>query len=356
MNPPVQENHSKDCTKSQEATRRLVDLARADSRNSLWVSSTLAKEAGLRKLKQAYRFYCLLRHFDAHRAGHLDLGDVVELLEAQGWSRSQAYRTLDKGEGIFWNRITYHTDSRRRPGLRYKQPGTLLRLVGAARVAEAWGLLLIARSLTQVPLYLCLPPKCRVGKDRGVATWNAVLLDVQLSTARLTVTKRGRLRHVAMHPYSRAAIQASTGVQRRSQQRYNKLRDASGHLVVKRAANYASTRVDASYCRESVEVESKARMALVHRRLGNSYTLLLERRGWGIAKAYNRRFQAERRVLRAQGLSETSGRRFYNTEKALGKAVLGGAALLPDARYLVPIRDRHTKPVREWATLEGLVR
>lgn len=343
----------------------------------LFLSPSLAREAAQRKLKQSFRVWCLLRHFDGKHTGFVDQAETLALLQGLGWSRASAYRLLGRGQGTFWRKERYDYGDK-----------WGLRLVGAMKLGDAWGIEYMAQYQTEIPLELCLPPKDR-GKAKGVKDWNALLYLIQLPRQRPVRIKKYENRKLRLlkpypvHPYSRIKQRADMGVPERCQRRYDRLRGHDGSLLVRRGKpNYMAikhthlhvldervdllfregARVTRRYRPEGFHydlmetalmlVQGKSGLIAIPRRLGHSYESTIGTRGYGAAKAYNRCPGVVRHQSKAHGSFNTreTPRRFFDREQVLLKATMQHKPLLDTPAFLLAARDRRKPWAREWGT------
>jgi hypothetical protein len=102
------------------------------------------------------------------------------------------------------------------------------------------------------------------------------------------------------HPYSRAKIREDTGLSERTQIRHQEMiLPGSRRKVTPKKENYATYKV---------ELKSKRHSSWAQKRLGNSYTSNLSRRGWGQGKAFNKEQSGSRPHARDATGSSCTGR------------------------------------------------
>lgn len=277
------------------------------------VIPALAREARRRGLNQPFRIWCLLRELEGDRGGRLRKSGTIDALVDLGWGRSSVYRLMRKGMDIFW------TEDMTFPHGNHGSGWMSVVLKGARALAELWEVERLSPYTVKVPWELAA--------HGLVGEWNAVTFHVQLPGPRLPrITKAGVQRPRLNHPYSKRKIREDTDVPERSQIRYHKLRlPGIGRAVTRRMANYATDRV---------ERQSQAHHSWGQRRLGNSYTSVLERVGFGKGKAFNKEREAAPYASDAHGPSDTGRpRRFFQSARSLIRARQKGRKLYRDAMF-----------------------
>jgi hypothetical protein len=272
---------------------------------------SLFPEARRRGLMQPLRVWYLLRSVDQYACGRLTKADALRTLQRLGWSQGSVYRLIGKGMGTFWREETTFPHGKHGSGTK-----TLV-LVGVKVLAVAWGLERLSRHQVEVPWKLC---------TRDVAAWNALAYHAWLPGPRPLRITRGRAVHKSLpnHPYSRAKIRHETGISERTQIRHQELLlPGTGRKVTRKRANYATYRE---------ELKSKRHISWGQKRLGNSYTSNLSRRGWGQAKVFNKDQGGFRpHAHDATGSSLTGrARRFFEMATDLLRAHQRDIPLYPD--------------------------
>lgn len=295
------------------------------------VISALFPEARRRGLTQQLRLWHVLRAIVGDRGGRFRKYGVIEFLVKLGWGRSTVYRLLKKGKDILWTeQMTY-------PHGTHGRGRMSVVLVGAVALAEKWEIERLSQHTVEVPWSLCV---------RSVAEWNAAVYHAQLPGPRQPrVTKLGVQRPRPNHPYSRRNIRKDTGIPERSQIRYHKLRHpATGRAVTRRRANFAI---------ERVERKSKRNHFWSQRRLGNSYTSALERKGFGKGKVFNKKCEAGPYASDAHGPSNTGRpRRFFENVLSLMRFRQKGRPLYRDAMFRILPRNPWLAYVGWWEVPE----
>ncbi len=224
----------------------------------------LFPEAWRRGLMQPMRVWYLLRALDRDASGRLEKREALDLLQRLGWSQASAYRLISKGMGTFWRQETTHPHGTQ--GQRGTSPRKTLVLVGAKSLAAPWELERLSRHQVEVPWDLCAG---------DVAAWNSLAYHAWLPGPRSPrINKTGVVQKpLPNHPYSRAKIREDTGMSERTQIRHQEFRlPVTRRKVTRKQANYANYRE---------ELRSKRHSSWGQKRLGNSYTSNLSRRGWG---------------------------------------------------------------------------
>ena len=193
-------------------------------------------------------------------------------------------------------------------------------LVGAQALAITWGLEVLSPYVSRIPLEFCLPPKGQRihKKNKGVGAWNSLAYHTHLPGPRAPrIRKDGTVKKPHdNHPYSRAKIREDSGVPIRSQQRYQKLYLPNTHRKV--------TRRKPNFAKERVPLPGKSRTYWAFRRLGNSFTAMIERVGWGQGKTFNKRnsgfWPHARYATGSSSTGRTHRRRFFERAKDLMRA------------------------------------
>ena len=187
--------------------------------------------------KELALWYCL-RTINHWGSGHLDSEYAVKaLIDSFGYSRSTAYRILGTGIGIFWDQRPFKNFNRLQ-----------LKIYGLRKVAKYFDI------------------RC------GGYFLEIPIEEFISHTGNRVATQRSWL-YASFHrpqgteswPISRISITKATGVNRRSQQRYDKIASI-------KISNYAH-RQDTN--RKAVPitefVDGKNRQWLIHKQLGNTY-------------------------------------------------------------------------------------
>ena len=272
------------------------------------------------------RVWYLLRTVDEGASGRWSKAKALARLLRLGWSQASAYRLINKGMGTFWREETTYPHGRR--GQRGTSPRKTLVLVGAQALAASWKLQGLPRHQVEVPWELC------VG---SAFAWNAIAYHSWLPGPRSPkIKKNGYIQKpLPNHPYSRAKIREDTGISERTQIRHQELRlPGNERKVTPKKANYAT---------HLVELRSKQHCFWAQKRLGNSYTSNLLRRGWGQGKAFNKKESGCRPHARDATGSSCTGRarRFFEKARDLLRARQKNRPLYPDAmlRILPGSRD-----------------
>jgi len=200
--------------------------------------------------KELAMWYCL-RAINHWGSGNLDLECAVKALANKfGYSRSTAYRILNAGEGIFWDKRPLKKTNR-----------VQIRIYGLQRIATHFDIY-CGRYFLEIPAGDFTG--CKGSRLRHQKAWlYSTFHKPEGATA---------------HPISRASIQQATGVNRRSQQRYDKI--ASIHI-----ANYADRQDDSGKVIPIIEaVNGKNRQWLVRKQLGSTYYCRARRGHTGILR------------------------------------------------------------------------
>lgn len=274
----------------------------------------LFPEAWRRGLMQPLRVWYLLRALDREASGRLDKREAFGLLRRLDWSQASAYRLISKGMGTFWREeATYPHGTR---GHRGTSPRKTLVLVGVSSLATSWGLERLSRHQVEVPWELCAG---------DVAAWNSLAYHAWLPGPRSPrIARSGAVRKaLPNHPYSRAKIREDTGMSERTQIRHQEmLLPGTRRKVTPKQANYATYRE---------ELKSKGHNSWAQKRLGNSYTSNLSRRGWGQGKAFNKEQSGSRPHARDATGSSCTGRarRFFEKARDFLPSPPEGPAAVP---------------------------
>lgn len=159
-----------------------------------------------------FLWYCL-RSANTAGAGVLDMESAIDMLESDyGYLRKTAYKHITGGQGVFW-RIHHST----------RQERSFIILASLAKVAAHFKANISKREhFILVPLSE-LPPSGKVQARR------AMLYN--------TAAYRPFLQH-RNDPISRKSLEEKTGVQARTQRRYDALQEAQGHAVRQRTKQY----------------------------------------------------------------------------------------------------------------------
>ncbi len=248
---------------------------------------------------QPMRVWYLLRALDRDASGRLEKREALDLLQRLGWSQVSAYRLVSKGMGTFWREETTYPHGRR--GQRGTSPRKTLVLVGVKALAASWELERLSRHQVEAPWELCAG---------DVAAWNSLAYHAWLPGPRAPRIARSGAVQKALpnHPYSRAKIRKDPGISERTQIRHQELLlPGTRRKVTPKLANYATYRE---------ELKSKGYCSWAQKRLGNSYTSNLSRRGWGQGKAFNKEQSGSRPHARDATGSSCTGRARRFFEKA----------------------------------------
>ena len=203
--------------------------------------------------KELSMWYCL-RAINYWGSGRLELKMAVDALTLWfHYSKSTVYRILGSGTGIFW-------DERPIPGINRLE----IKIRGLKKVARYFD--------TRCGRYfLEISPQDFIGAGNN-------RVSVQRSWLYAAFHKP---QGTKAQPISRASIQEATGINRRSQQRYDK-------ATVIHVANYAETQDSLGKFSPILElVDGKCRQWLVHKRLGNTYFCRAQRGGVGMLRKVN---------------------------------------------------------------------
>ncbi|MDO8472562.1 MAG: hypothetical protein Q7T05_01950, partial [Dehalococcoidia bacterium] len=184
----------------------------------------------------------------------------------------------------------------------------------------------------EVPLELCAG---------DVAAWNAMAYHAWLPGPRSPrISKSGVVQKPRPnHPYSRAKIREDTGISERTQIRHQEmLLPGTQRKVTPKRANYATYRE---------ELKSKRHCYWGQKRLGNSYSSNLPRRGWGQGKAFNKEQSGSRPHARDANGSSCTGRarRFFEKAKDFLHAREKDRPLYPDAMLRISPGSREAPVV-----------
>jgi hypothetical protein len=271
-------------------------------------------------MMQPIRLWCPLRTLDRDASGRLDKRQSLAHLQRLGWSQASAYRLISKGMGTFWREETTYPHGTR--GQRGMSPRKTLVLVGAKSLAATWELEELSRHQVEVPRELCAG---------DVSAWNAIACHAWIPGPRAPrIAKSGFVqRALPNHPYSRAKIREDTGISERAQIPHQEmLLPGTGRKVTPKQANYTTYQE---------ELRSKRHSSWGQKRLGNSYTSNLSRRGWGQGKAFNREQSGSRpHALDATGSSSTGrARRFFEKAKDFLQTRQKDRPLYPDAKLRI---------------------
>jgi hypothetical protein len=230
--------------------------------------------------KEISTWYCL-RALNYWGSGRLDLADAVRgLILVFGYSQSAAYRILKSGDGTFW--------------IKQRSPLTkdiVVRIYGLPRVAE------YLRSPSS-PYFVEIPiPKFVGDGNNRIQRQRAWLYSVFHKPEGLLAT-----------PISRAAIEEATGVNRRSQQRYDK-------IAIRRVANFANKQDDRRKMIPAPDtVKGKNREWVVHKRLGNTYHSRATKGARGLLR--NVKTACQQSLNRGEACL---AKRFFPSEKSFNK-------------------------------------
>ncbi len=203
--------------------------------------------------KELAMWYCL-RAINHWGSGHLEAQIAIKALTLHfHYSKSTAYRILSSGNGVFWDERT---------------------------ISGTHRLQIKICSLKKVTRYFNTP--CgryflEIAPQDFVGTGNN-RISLQRSWLYASFHKPKGIR---AHPISRASIQEATGVNQRSQQRYDK-------ATVTRVANYANTQDAVGKVTPILElVDGKCRQWLVYKRLPNTYYCRAQQSTVGMLRKVN---------------------------------------------------------------------
>ena len=265
----------------------------------LLVHPDLACEATRRRLRNVFRVWSLLRQLRP-RPGFIPKAEALDLLQERGWSQSSSYRLLNEGMGTFWNE--------ERMNLRRHGGRLGLRLVGAGRLAESWGVEHLSAYNVEAPIDLAMK----------VGAWNAALYHVQHRQAPPPRISKKRPGFVVPskpnRPIARQTLRKVTAVPERTQRRYEKLKLGRRKVTV-RHPNFVQGQYVILEHDKYVGERKIAAGRTMPRRLGNSYTSRLRRRGYGRAKVFNRQQSHLARGAVGTFNPAKAGRRYFETVK-----------------------------------------
>ncbi|MBA7629948.1 hypothetical protein ES703_37455 [subsurface metagenome] len=252
-----------------------------------------------------------LRAINVTGSGRLVLNDALAtLVSSFGYSRSTAYRLLRAGDGRFWELGTSYSF---RPGT---GPGwhSVIEIYALSRVAERFST--YVHRLSQ-------PVQVPVREFRGRKAKRAWLYSSFFKPA-----------GTKAKPIARDSIMDATGVERRQQQRYDKV------AGIKRVANFA--------CRQDAQgnlvpirhlVAGKSRVWEKDRRLGNTYHSAALTTHRGMTKRVNARLR--RSLLKGEARLQ---KRFFLSAKSLVRS----AHRAEESFLRVKARDRVIVGRVEW--------
>lgn len=227
--------------------------------------------------KELALWYCL-RAINHWGSGRLDLEYAIRsLVDGFGYSKSAAYRIISSGDDVFWDKRS-------------------IRNINRLQI-KIYGLKKVARYLdTRCGRYfLEISPQDFVGVGKNRVSMQRSWLYASFHKPEGSTAQ----------PISRVSIQEATGVNRRSQQRYDK-------VTVTRVANYADWQDTNRKVIPMLElVDGKSRQWLIHKRLGNTYHGRVHRAPRGML----RRVNAELRQSSSRG-EACIIRRFFPTAKS----------------------------------------
>lgn len=215
---------------------------------------TLSIAALQRGLDKELALWLCLRAINYWGSGYLELQTAIDALTIWfHYPKSTAYRILGSGAGIFW-------DERPIRGISRLQ----IKIYSLKKVARYFD--------TRCGRYfLEISPQDFVGNGKTRVSRQRSWLYASFHNPEGTTAQ----------PISRASIQEATGVNRRSQQRYEK-------VTVTRVANFADTQDTSGRVIPILElVDGKSRQWLVHKRLGNTYYCRAQRSATGMLRKVN---------------------------------------------------------------------
>lgn len=213
--------------------------------------STAALQHGLDK--ELALWYCL-RAINYWGSGRLDLEySVKALTDWFGYSRSTAYRILNAGDGVFWDKRPLQKINRLQ-----------IQIYGLQKVARYFG-------IRCGRYFLEISHQDFVGGGSNRVSLQRAWLYASFHKPQGTKAL----------PISRAAIQVATGVNRRSQQRYDR-------IAVRRVPNFVN---QYDFKGKLIPilgfVQGKSQEWLVHKRLGNTYHCRANRGATGMLRKLN---------------------------------------------------------------------
>lgn len=238
--------------------------------------------------KQLHLWHCLRRINSSGSSipeaqwgsGHLDLELAMEaLVNSFGYSFATAYRHLNMGEGHFWDRYTPNGHTR-------------IKIKSLKAVSEYLGTY-PGRRVLEVPA-------SQFQTTRQRSYW------LFASFHQVDGNRRAR-------PISRASIEEATGIQRRTQQRYDKL------AKTKRVATFAVERDHQGNLVPLFHaVEGKSRLYRKHRRLGNIYHCQASEAAPGMTRKTRRELRQS--LIRGEARSNIP-KRFYLSARAIARRI-----------------------------------
>ncbi len=281
------------------------------------------------KLDKELALWYELRAINANGSGRLLLNDAVAaLVKHFGYSQSTAYRLLKAGDGKLWD-IKDPPPGTHDASFSFCSLGTGQLSEGQSNYSTEWHSTIKIKGLSQVSQYFNTwvgrPAEIKVGDFKGRGTKTAQLY------ASFFKPDGSRAK-----PISRDSISDATGVERRQQQRYDKI------AGIKRVANFAFQQ-DGQGNLTPIRhlVDGKSRQWLKDRRLGNTY----HSRALKAAKGMTKKVNAE---LRHRSLKRDEAscvpKRFFLSAKSLVRS----SERANEAFLLVNKRDRLIKGRMEW--------
>jgi len=267
---------------------------------------TLSIAALQRGLDKELALWLCLRAINYWGSGRLELQTAIDALTIWfHYSKSTAYRILGSGAGIFW-------DERPIRGISRFQ----IKIYSLKKVAGYFDTRCGRYFLEISPRDFVGDGKTRVSRQRS---WLYASFHKPEGTKSL--------------PISRASITEATGVNRRSQQRYDK-------IAVNSVPNFADWQdADGNIAPIFDLVDGKARQWVVHKRLGNTYYCRAQRSAVGMLRKVNAAVSQSFKRGEACYL-----RRFFHTAKSFLKC----HQRHEEPFILVPPMDRLVAGRLEW--------
>lgn len=254
-----------------------------------------------------FLWYCL-RSINTTGTGVLDMESAIDLLESDyGYRRKTAYKHLAGGEGVFW-RIDHSV----------RRGRSFIILASLARVAAYFKANIPERQ------HFILVPLSALPASGKVQARRAMLYN--------TAAYRPFLQH-RNDPISRMSLEEKTGVQARTQQRYDAIEDAKGHPVRQKTTRHCLDPVTHKLRSFETPVE-KGKGEIWTRQGGNRYRTWYSAGSRGMLCEIATRLNGDDRSSIMGGTISTKGkatiikerqpRRYFSSAQALHNAAQGG--------------------------------
>ena len=255
--------------------------------------------------KELSLWYCL-RCINSWGSGVLTQQNAIDALICRfNYSRSAAYRILQVGDGLFW-------EKRARDGT------TVIVLSGLQKLADYF-------DTSCGNYFIEIPIISFVGSGNN-------RVRTQRSWLYATFYKPLGCK---TNPISRACIHQAIGVKRRTQQRYD-------NLSVRRIHNYANHIDSTGKIIPKLElVDGKSRRWLIQKQLGNSYFNLAQKSARGIIRKINRTFNQS-----SYWRGACFKRRFFASERSFIKCL----HKFPDFYLSIKNQDTQFNRGMQWCT------